>query len=351
MLFKITTSPAPANPQVKDTDFKSFFPGVNWNTDWCTIEPFIQQAEDKEIIPAIGQEFYDVLHTEYQANGSIADVVKAVTFRYLQTATAYFAMYYAAPQLALRIGDAGANETSGGDILPTRQWVFNLSRWENLKMASDYLDLTLQHMEQQVTASNTDYDAFANSDTFTINRELLIPNARIFQLYYNINTSRLTYTKLRPYIRKAEQRYLVPLLDDFYTELSTEHKAENLSANNQAILPYVQQLLAEYTVVLAIPDLNFVNDESGWRIIKNPNGMTMPGNLKESIQQLHTKAEQNAATFEIELKNQLYANLDNYPTYRDSVANELKHDDNDDGVADSEQTGLNIPPDAGAVII
>jgi hypothetical protein len=352
MLFKIITDPAPANPVVKDTDFKLFFPAINRNMDWNSIEPFVQQAEDREIIPAIGDEFYQMLETEYQSSGSISNSDKAKTFRLLRTSLAYYSIYHALPQLALRVGDSGTNETSANDIIPTRQWVFNLSRWETLKTAAEYLDMALKHMEDQVQDGNNVYDSFKNSETYTESRELLIPNARVFQRYYNINNSRITYTKLRPYIRKAEQRFLLPLLDNFYTELSTQHKDGSITGNNKALLPTVQQLLAEYTVVLAIPDLNFVNDGAGWRIVENPNASPMPQQQAiTAVQQLHTKAEQNAAHFEIELKNKLYGDLDAYPTFRDSDANELKHDDNDDGVADSEQDLYNLPPEPGAVII
>lgn len=350
MLFKITSNPIPPKPQVKDSEFKEFFPVINRSMDWSSIEPFIRQAEDREIIPAIGQAFYDVLETEYQANGTIADPTKAKTFRLLRTALAHYAMYYALPQLTLRVGDAGTNETNAGDVLPVRQWIFNTNRWETAKTAYQYLDMALEHMEGQVEDENGDYDTFKTSTAYTIAMERLIPNARVFQQFYNINTSRKAYNKLRPYIRKAEKISLAALLDDFYDELATQHTAGTLSTKNEAILPYVQQLLAELTIQLALPDLNWVNDGDGWRIMENIYGMQMPANLKESLQQLHTQAEQNAASFELQLKNYLYANLDDYPTYRDSDANELTQDDDEDGIADAELRDL-LPPEAGAVII
>lgn len=351
MLFKVTTTPLPPNPQVKDTEFKDFFPGVNKNMAWDTLQPFVQQAEDQEIIPAIGLPFHQELDTEYQSTGSIADQHKAYVFRLLRSALAHYAMYYALPQLTLRVGDAGTNETSASDIIPTRQWVFQLNRWETLRTASKYMDMTLAAMEAKVADGVAVFDTWKNSDAYSENRALLIPNARAFQQYYNIDNSRMTYMKLQPYIRKAEQRFLLPLLDAFYTELSTQQKENTLSTENQSILPAVQRLLAEYTVILAIPDLNFVNDGAGWRVIENPNANPLPQQqAMAAVQQLHTKAEQNATHFEVELKNLLYANLDDYPTFRDSVANDLKLDSDEDGIPDSEEI-QNLPPEPGAVIL
>jgi len=354
MLFKVTDTTAGPNPTVKNTEFKTFFPAINRNMDWCTVEPFIQQAEDNDIIPAIGLDFYNVLETEYQANGTIADATKAYTFRLLRTGLAHYAMYLALPQLNIRVGDAGTNETSANDIVPVRQWVFNVSRWETAKTAYKYLDMALEHMESQVIANNTDYDTFKNSTAYTESKELLIPNARKFGRFYNIQNSRRSYTSIRPYIEKAEEIYLRPLLCSFFDELKDQHLNGTLSTENADILPVVQRYLAEKTVVLALPDLNFINDGDGWRVMENQYGLTRPteGSLSQSLQQLLTQAEQNAAHFEIQLKNELYANLDNYPTYRDSECNELTEDSDGDGIADADEVcDTNGYQDYGAVIL
>lgn len=349
MLFKVTTDPAPVNPKVSDTQFKLFFPSINRNMEWCTIEPFIQNAEDQEIIPAIGQEFYDVLETEYQASGTIADTTKAYTFRLLQTALAHYSMAIGLPLLNMRVGDAGAAENSSNDIIPVRQWVFNGSRWGILKQAYKYLDMALAHMESQVSAANSDYDAFANSEAYTISQELLIPNARVFQRHYNIQSSRRAYTALRPYIEKAEQIKLKPVLCELFDEIKTQFSAGTLTAANQTLIAPIQRLLAEYTIEMAIPDINFVNDGAGWMVSENTyDSKPMGSNLSQAVQQLLTKAEQNATAFEIALKNEIYADLDSYPTYRDGKCNDLTEDSNDNGVADIDEY---CPPEAGAVIL
>lgn len=349
MLFKVTSTPVPPNPKVLDTEFKLFFPSINRSSEWCSIEPYVQIAEDQEIIPAISQEFYDVLNTEYQATGEIADEKKAYTFRLLRTALAYYAMYIGMPHLNLRIGDAGVNETSASDIVPTRQWVYNSSRWECVKQAYKYLDLALAHMEAQVKASNADYNTFATSTAYTESQALLIPNARVFQRYYNIQTSRRAYTALRPYIEKAEEIKLRPVLCELFDEIKTEFKAGTLSTANQKLIAPIQRLLAEYTIEMAIPDINFVNDGAGWMVSENTYD-SRPGqqSLSQAVQQLLTRAEQNAASFEIALKNEIYADLDNYPTYRDGKCNDLTEDSNDNGVADIDEY---CPPEAGAVIL
>ena len=222
--FKIITTPTPVagDEKVGDTDFKSFYPAVNTNMQWCTLHPYVEQAEEMYIIPYISQEFYEEMETEYQLSGTIADEEKAKAFKYLRTALAYYTMYEAIPHLNARIADAGINENMNGDTAPVRQWVFNNSQWKACKKGYAFLDKALAYMEAQIQDGNTDFDTFKDSDAYTITRDLLIPTASIFNEYYNIQKSRKAYVALRPFIRKAEQLHLKPFLCELYQEISTQ---------------------------------------------------------------------------------------------------------------------------------
>lgn len=341
--FKVIASPVPPNPTVGHTDFKKFFPAINKNTDWCTIEPLVEQAEELYIIPYISQEFYDVLETEYQTSGVIADATKATVFRQLKIALAYYTMFHGFDSLHTRIGDAGVNENSNTDATPVRQWVFNSARWKACVTGYQYLDLALRSMEKQVEAGNADFDTFKDSEAYTITRDLLIPNANTFNQFYNIGKSRKAYIALRPYIRKAEVLHIKPLLCELYTEISGQYKTNTLTVENAAVVPYLQRLLAEKTILEAMPDINIVNDGNGWKIIENVNAVDISAtNLQNMMQQLLSKAELNASQFQIDLENFLYKNLDDYPTYKDSDCNQIAEDT--DTSCDDELT-------TGAVII
>lgn len=325
--FKVIASPVPASPTVGHTDFKKFFPAINKNTDWCTVDPLVEQAEELYIIPYISSEFYDVLETEYQNSGEIADNIKANVFRQLKVALAYYTMFHGFDTLHTRIGDAGVNENSNVDATPVRQWVFNSARWKACITGYQYLDMALRNMEKQVEAGNTDFDAFKNSEAYTITRDLLISNAITFNQFYNIGKSRKAYIALRPYIRKAEMLHIKPLLCELYEEVSSQYKNNTLTTENAALVPYIQRLLAEETILEAMPDINIVNDGDGWKVVENVHATTISQtNLQNMMQQLLSKAELNAAQFKIDLENFLYKNLDNYPTYKNSDCNQIAED-------------------------
>jgi len=345
MLFKITTNPAPPNPKVSDTEFKAFYPAVNANMEWCTLEPYIEQAEDLFIKPAISDAFYDVLDTEYTATGTIADPEQATTFRLLRVALANYVMFLAMPDLAMRLGDGGTMENNSGDTMPVRQWVFKETRWNAYRKAYRFLDSALVYMEDQVAADNADFATFEASDAYTVSRRYLIPDAATFQRYYNINRSRLTFVALRPYIEKAQELYVRPLLCDLYDEILTQYAAGTLTAANNTLLEHIRRYLAEATLTEAFPDLNFVNDGQGWITIADPDAATIAGDQLSQMQQNQlTRAETNAASFRLAIENHIYTNLDDYPTYKASSCNEIEDTENNTANPETD-------PEAGAFII
>lgn len=328
-LFKIITSPPPPAPEVKDSDLGEFAPGINANSAWKTFSPFIAQAEDIFLVNHIGQEFFDLLDEQYNGDGIDPESKLAKVFHLLRTALGAYTSYLAMPELALRAGDAGIRENNNRDTTAARQWVYKENMWKAQLKAYSFLDRALQIMEAEVVAGNQDFNTFKNSDTYTINRKYFIPSASQFAQYFNIANSRQTFVKLRPYMDKVQERDLRPFLgDEQYEELKAQFLAGNLTEPNERLMSSLRRFLAELTVVECIGDLNFIQDGSGWVTVENSEeGRPAGDRLSQSIQQMQTKAELNAKRFRMATEELLYANLDDYPLFRDSNANELPSDD------------------------
>ena len=349
-LFKVITTPPPATPKVSDTDFKQFYAAINRSMDWANISPYIQIAADREIIPAIGQEFFDYIAGQYQS-GTITEPLTE-TFRRIKMALAHYAMYYGYPQIAVRVGDAGVMETAHDGATTVRQWAFNTARWEMVKIAAAYLDSALEHMEAQVDANESVYNSWKNSAAYSQNKDLLIPNARVMSEYYSLSTSRRSYQLLKPIIRKAELMYLRPALcNELYDSVSFQATTNTLSNENKDLLPYMRRYVAEVTMSLASGIVNIIPDGAGWRISENAYAESMPQEaLRSAIQALTTQAEQNAAQYLIDMRDFLYKNLNKYPQYRDSPCNEL-NTDSADGFYNNEDFSPYNPPPPGAFIL
>ena len=327
--FKVTnTDVAATDAKVNDTEFRDHYAGINHDTYWKTIEPFIKQAEELYIKPTLGNEYYTELEAAYQSATPLTGE-KLVVLKLLQTASAYYTMYHAYPHLAIRTGEAGTQETSNDSSPPVRMWVLHSARKECCFAAYAYLDKAITQIKTYIEDGSSNFDTFENSTAYTAAKELFLDSAATFQVYFNINSSHKAYTTLIPYIRKAEQLYLYPLLgEDFVTELKTAFKSNTLNANQTKLVNKIKPWLAECTIIESTPEVNLVNDGNGWKIIESMDGIVKSMDAqKATLAALCSKAETNAAHFKHQLEFWLYKNDTLFPTFKDTVYDKSKNYD------------------------
>jgi hypothetical protein len=92
----------------------------------------------------------------------------------------------------------------------------------------------------------------------------------------------LKFDKLKPSIDEAQEQYLKPLLgNEFYEEFKTAYEGaanvpDDLSADNKALLPYIQRSLAYYACFLAIDELGASVGDLGIQQSFNQNSQPAP---------------------------------------------------------------------------
>ena len=346
--FRILTGEEYNKASIKDTDFEQFYPSINANMKWKSLEPYARQAEECYIVPWISEAYYQELSLHYntlpiagvQKLCTPTNSVKFVTeipakdlvFYYLRCASAYYTIYQAMPHININIGDAGINEAAPDNMAGVRQWAYKNARWDALIKGYEFLDKAIALMEIEIEKTpGLCFVKYYKSDAYSVSKELFIPNATTLSKYVNIKGSRRAYCSMRPYIQKAESLYLRSLLgSDFYAELKVQIvDIETLTAENKKVLPYLEAFLAECTVVEATPEINLYNAGDGWKVLETTDGMTMSKEAQSNnVQHIVTKAKQNITYFRAELEHFLYNNLDDYPTFRDDTSANKDHDDN-----------------------
>ena len=83
-------------------DLKSFLGGPQQNMHWDTWRPFVQQAEVKFILPAIGHELYDDIKQMTETTG-----VKAEFATKIKMALAQYTYLVSLAQMSVVTGDSG----------------------------------------------------------------------------------------------------------------------------------------------------------------------------------------------------------------------------------------------------
>lgn len=155
----------------------------------------------------------------------------------------------------------------------------------------------------------------------------LITTITEFKSYIAIDANTKMAT-LQPYINEAEQVYLIPLLGQaFYDEFaplyagSVDVTPVALSAENAALLPYIQRCLAYYTQLLAINHLSVTFGDLGTRVHRGEDSDPAP---RWQIEKLQFQALRNGDTHADKLLEFMEANAADYATWAGSSANTSK---------------------------
>lgn len=123
----------------------------------------------------------------------------------------------------------------------------------------------------------------------------LITTISEFKQYIAIDAN-TKFASLLPYVKEAEQLYIVDLLGkEFYEEFSASYadsiatEPDPLSADDTALLPYIQRCLAYYAQLLAIPHMAVTFGDMGIRQHRGEDSDSAPRWLQEklSLQALH----------------------------------------------------------------
>lgn len=328
LLFKITNDDAQTGQEVVgDSNFKAHFPALHHNMSWSTLLPFIRQATRDHVIPFIGQSQYDDIADKFQTDAAL-NTSQSSFLEYLQDTVAYYTVYHAIPSLNLVISDMGVqeSESSEGTSRPVTQWRYKNALWKVSQQADANLDATLAYMEYEIEEhSNAYFDLWKNDTAYNAAVSSLFRHTSDVSKYIEIHKSRRTYLALLPHLRRAEDTKIADTIcQDMLNELASQVEGNSLTAENQTLLPYVQRAAAHWALHLAVPHLSLMIESNGIKVVSSTDGFDNRGNVlsafaKEAVVRLQQRAEDDAKTAIASLLKFLYANSDDYPTWKDSA--------------------------------
>jgi hypothetical protein len=320
LLFKILNSIESTKATVANTTFKNHYPDVNKSTPWVEIEPYVSQSTKLYIIPFIGIEMYNKVAEEYHST-AITDEVKLTFIEMLQDCIAYYTIYHSLPQKAVAISSMGLNQNNTTESTARP---LSISDIKNLKYdthlkADAFLDMLLAYLEHQ---SDDDYfDEWRASSASKYKTTLLFKHTSELDEYLNIQNSRRAFVSLTPYINKAEEDALLPIIGEALIEiLKSDLNDESLKLQKLS-----RKFVVEAALIQAIPNLTFIFEGDGLRIISKGDSVEERNSLKHqqhenAILRRLQKAEENAARYRTELIDFLMRNKDSesFQTWKES---------------------------------
>lgn len=313
-------------------EIKEYLP-VSVSFEFNDIKPFIKQAEDNFIIPAISQEQYDALITALSgtptpAETELIDLVRAPL-------AAYAYLYYI-PWGQVQISGAGIQIASTDQMKTAFQWQIDDLEGSARKAGYYGIDKVLEFLDGKESI----YAAWSGSSAYTDFKSFYVFSTRTLNdIYPLIGNSRQNFIKLMPSMLRMEEFKIIPLIsDDFNTELKAKVKAGSASAQEKKAIKYIQHSIAFLAVADALSELSVEIDERGILMFNNTGGSatlkTKQPATDTIISKLESRAAANGETYLSMLESLLLEDPDSFPTFKSSTAytdNSTDFTQNDDG--------------------
>ncbi|MFN4254540.1 MAG: DUF6712 family protein [Saprospiraceae bacterium] len=296
-------------------EVKNYVSAFNRNMEFASLLPHIEQAEIRYILPLLGTAQHGSLHAAYQSSTMTAEHINLL--RHVQRSLAYYALYEAVPYLAAMVGDMGVTEAqaSEGTATPARQWIAKDLRASAIQSADNHADWLLQFLE----ANATTYTDWAGSSAATAAKALFLNTTAEFDNLLGIGGSRRTFLALCPYIRLAEQEYILPALgESLFNDLKAKiaDRDTPLSADDAKLLALVQRALAYLSMYKAMPFLAIQVSALGITTSSANDGQDSrsPADRK-AYETLVTHTDQTGQSLLRSLRQFLDLNCTKYPLY------------------------------------
>lgn len=211
---------------------------VNKSLKWQSVEPYIKQAERKYIKPLTGAILYD----DYATTAPTG--VEAEVYQLLREASANLAWFLYVPLATLQVSDHGISVAEGEH--------YKSANWHQIRdLRRSFIDAGFYALDEALKimeANEVTFDPWADTEGYTIIKELFVTRTETFNRWYNINNSRKTFLALRPYMLETHHQY-------FTSQLNTNTRntiATGTKAVHKQVLNLMQAAMVNYAVVKAV---------------------------------------------------------------------------------------------------
>lgn len=223
------------------------------------LQPEINDIEENVIIPHIGSAFYVELEGAYQGD-TLTSPQQLVVDR-LQECIGNLAVGQYLDTVQISISDSGLTRAEGGNEKTAYKYQKEEAKVQMLRKGW----LALENLLAFLESTKLIYPTWAASPEYTVNKELIINSALVFEKHYAIGRSRLLYQALCYIMKQTEDFDLEEIIgEDLLDEIRTEILAADVSDDNQLLLDkFIYSAVAHLTIYRALGDMVVKLDVSG----------------------------------------------------------------------------------------
>jgi len=309
---------------------------VGNGTEFNRVKPHISNAETAYIQPLLGSGLFTQLQDYYDAkplgSGSSdfnVEQMEALLLK-IQKSLIHLAYWMGFQVLNATISDSGFKRTE----TTTTKGLYHYQEdelKEYFKTAGfNAMDEALEYLETNIVY----FDDFDTTPTWTVIKSAFIPNTKTFNSIIDINSSRLTFLRLKSYAGLVEDMEIHPILGSvIFDYIKAEMVKDEPAAKVLAILPYIRKPIAYLSTAMLMEESGADLTEKGL-YFESTSATTISGKNKQpaNADRIALLAARNRSlgnAYLDQLKSYLAANTTDWPTYSGQTGSVFRRDNTD----------------------
>jgi len=310
---------------------------VGNGTEFNRLKPHIQNAETAYIRPLLGpetfsklQEFYDSPLTVTEQGTTGTEPVETELLFKTQKSLIHLAYWLGFQVLNATISDGGFKRSENEKIKSLFKYQEDELKEFFRNAGFNALDEVLEYIESNIDQ----FREFKSSQNWTVLKSAFIPDTRTFDSIIFINSSRLTFLRLKSFSGLVEDMSIRPILGEaIFNEIKNEMVKADPVAKVRDILPYIRKavaylaasrLMEESGADLTEKGLYFESTSAGYRNDRNK----QPSN-PEQVVALATRYRAIGESYLEQLKSYLIGHIPDWPTYSGQTGKAFRRNNND----------------------
>jgi hypothetical protein len=221
-----------------------------------TLFPYQVEAINKYLRSALGNDLTDTLLDFYNFEGPEPDPEVPIDYSslenllpYAQRVVAKFSFFQGAPNMDLKLTDAGFGVVSNQNLAPASKDRVNRFVASLEGDGWDAVETLLRFLEMNAG----EYPSWTESDAYTMQCRNFINSAEEFDKYVNIGKSRLKFMNFRNIMDNIEILQIEPVISKALADqIREEIREDDLSGPNKLLLPYLKRAVANYVAASEI---------------------------------------------------------------------------------------------------
>lgn len=218
----------------KEFDEVKRFIGADANNELETVNPYFDDAARDFIVQVLSQDEFDSLEANY--NDDSLTAAQEILLPLVQNALTNFGYYLFADDGTMSITDSGFMRQEHTEAKSAYQWQvrqFKTRRWTNGWRA-------LEKLAKVLYANMDDYTAWRDSEERKIYNSQFVWHTLQMRKYFRIDNWGTMWALQAEFIRVQEDDIRPMITAEIYDSLIADIDEDNLTAQNEPLLPLVQ---------------------------------------------------------------------------------------------------------------